>query len=153
MRRPVLLIVLMLLPFALGASQTAQQPPQATVEMSGSTNTAPMKLTISSAGAALVHVRQSGAVHNNLEAQVSSKLFEDLQSIGSLNALPRSHCMKSASFGTSLYIEFNGEQSPDLNCPAPAGSKTATLKKDVDDIMQATHATPRVGTRLSTVAK
>ena len=122
----------------------APQSPQATIEMTGSTNTAPMKLTVSSAGSALVHVRQSGEVTNRLEAQVSSRLFDDLQSIGSLKALPRTHCIKSASFGTSLFVEFNGEQSPDLNCPAPAGSKTALLKKDVEELMQATHATPRM---------
>lgn len=129
--------------------QTAANTPQATIEMTGSTNTAPMKLAVTSAGAAQVHVREAGGIRNNIEAQISSRLFEDIQAAGSLNALPRTHCVKSVSFGTALYLEFNGERSPDLSCPAAPDSKTAILKKDVQEIMQASHANPRVGPHVS----
>jgi hypothetical protein len=126
---------------------TDQAPQQAIIENTGSTNSAGVKLIVGPSGAAEVQPRNAEARKTNVDARLSERLFQDLKSIGPLSALPRAHCMKSVSFGTSLYIEYNGERSPDLNCPVAADSKLAILQKDARDLMEAAHAKPRVGPR------
>jgi hypothetical protein len=44
-------------------------------------------------------------------------------------------CMKSASFGTTVHITWQGWVSPDLTCPAK-DALGAALVKDVDEIRQ-----------------
>lgn len=121
----------------MAASDTAQQ---AVIENTGSTNTAGVKLIVNRSGTAEVQQRDAEPRKATLDQQLTQSLFEDLNSIGPLSALPRTHCMKSVSFGTSLYVEYNGERSPDLSCPAPADSKLAILQKHVRDLMTAAHA-------------
>ena len=134
-----------LIPLIVSAfhNQTAQQ---ATIEDTGSTNIPGMKLTVNSAGLAEVRQRGAAAQKLNIEPQIANRLFEDLKAIGSLNALPRTHCMKSVSFGSSLYVQFNGEQSPDLNCPTTPDSKLAMLQKDVRELMRVARASIGTGT-------
>ena len=97
-------------------------------------------MTVNVSGAAEIQPRDSEAHKTNIDAHLSERLFEDLKSVGALSALPKSHCFKSVSFGSSLYLEVDGERSPDLNCPAPPDSKLAVLQKDVRDLLDAAHA-------------
>ena len=115
---------------------------QATIEQAGSTNTGPVKMTVSPAGKARVYSHNSAGRTANVDAVLSQRLFDDLKAAGPLSALPPVHCMKSASFGTSLFLTYNGETSPDLSCPAAANSQLGPLQRDVRDLMQAAHATP-----------
>ena len=130
----------------LSAAQTS--PEQATIEQTGSTNTLGVRMTVTPGGTA--HVQQQGLTtrETNVQSQLSQRLFEDLKTVGPLSDLPKTHCVKSVSFGTSLYLKYNGQTSPDLSCPAPPDSKVAILKKDVRDLMQAAHATPPIGHRI-----
>lgn len=141
------LVLSVLIPFAMLAA--AGQPPQqqATIENSGSTNAPGVKLIIKPSGEAEVQSRNAEARKTTVDEQLSRRLFDDLNSIGPLSALPRTHCIKSVSFGTSLYIEYNGERSPDLSCPAAADSKLGMLQKDAHELMNAAHANQRVGPR------
>jgi hypothetical protein len=50
-----------------------------------------------------------------------------------LSKLPKTACAKSVSFGTSQYVFFKGERSPDL-C-GYGDEKVATLKGDLAKIM------------------
>jgi hypothetical protein len=131
-----------LIPLALMAT-----PQHAVIENTGSTNSPGIKLIVDSSGAAEVQPHNAEARKTTVDARLSERLFQDLNAIGPLSALPRPHCMKSVSFGTSLYVEFNGERSPDLNCPVPADSKLAILQRDARELMDAAHATPRIGPR------
>ncbi len=101
-------------------------------------------MLVSADGTAQVQPRNAEARSVTVDSQLSARLFQDLNTIGSLSALPRTHCMKSVSFGSSLYVEFDGERSPDLSCPAPANSNIATLKKDVQDLMNAAGASKNI---------
>lgn len=141
------MVLFVLIPFAIVTAADQPLQEQAVIENNGSTNAPGVKLTIDRAGTAEVQQRNTEPRKTTVDEQLSRRLFEDLNSIGPLNLLPRLHCMKSVSFGTSLYIEYNGERSPDLSCPAPADSKLAALRKDVNDLMAAAHANPRVGAR------
>lgn len=147
-------VLLILIPVGVMSGTTGQQATsqQAVIENTGSTNTAPFKVMVNPGGAAQIQVRDAEATRTTVDSQLSQRLFEDLKSVGSLNALPRVHCAKSVSFGTSLYLEFNGERSPDLNCPVPPDSKVEILKKDVQDIMQAAHASPHMARRFPATA-
>jgi hypothetical protein len=122
-------------------------PQQVTIEDTGSTNRPGVKLIVTSTGAAQVEIRDAEARKTNIDTRLCDRLFQDLKSAGSLGGLPRTHCMKSVSFGSSLYMEFNGERSPDLSCPAAQDSKVAILQKDARDVMEAAHATPKMTPR------
>ncbi len=124
--------------------------PQATIVNTGSTNTPGMTMTVDAAGNTEVRLRSNAMRQTTVDSRLSQRLFDDLKTIGPLSSLPKIHCMKSASFGSSVYVEVNGERSPDLSCPAPRDSKTAILKRDVYELMQAAHPTPQPGTRIPT---
>ena len=134
MRARVILAVLMSI-----AAVQADDRQQATIEDTGSTNTPATMLIVHAGGSTKVQPHGAEARTISLDPRLSERFFQDLKSAGRLSELPHIHCMKSISFGSSLYIEFNGERSPDLNCPAPSGSKLSVLQKDVREIMQAAH--------------
>ncbi len=143
MRSRVVLSVL--IPLSAAVSAAAQTTPQqVTIENTGSTNMPGVKLVVSPAGTAEVQPRDAEPRKANVDQHLCDQLFQDLKSISSLSALPRTHCVKSVSFGSSLFVEFNGERSPDLNCPAAPNSKVALLQKDAQALMDAAHATPRM---------
>ena len=131
-------VLSVLIPLILMAADNSAQ--QAIIENTGSTNAAGVKLIVKRSGAAEVQPRNAESRNTTVDQQLTQRLFEDLNSIGPLSVLPRTHCMKSVSFGTALYIEYNGERSPDLSCPPTADSKLAILQKDVRDLMAAAHA-------------
>jgi hypothetical protein len=54
--------------------------------------------------------------HGAVPAAQAKWLFEKLAAAGPLEALAARHCMKSASFGTSLTVSYRGQGSPDLSC-------------------------------------
>lgn len=42
--------------------------------------------------------------------------------------------MKSASFGTTTIIQFDGEETPDLSCPSARDPHTQALMRDIQEI-------------------
>jgi hypothetical protein len=128
------LVLAVLMPIALLQADRTQQ---ATIEDTGSTNVPGTTLIVSGGGSTKVQPHGSEPHAVSLDRRLSQRFFDDLKSAGRLSDLPHAHCMKSVSFGSSLYIEFNGERSPDLNCPARPDSKLSVLQKDVREIMQA----------------
>ena len=124
------------------AAQSDNQE-QAVIEQTASTNRSGVTISVTPSGTAKVVSGAAAPRETNVDAALSRKLFEDLKTVGPLSALPKVHCMKSVSFGTSLYLKYNGETSPDLSCRVGAGSKLAVLQKDVQDLMEAAHAVPQ----------
>jgi hypothetical protein len=147
-RRAHLSALILLFPALIMNAQS--NPPQATIIDTGSTNRPGVIMTINAAGRTEVQPRDAEARKTSIDAHLCERLFEDLKSVGPLSALPKTHCLKSVSFGSSLYVEFNGERSPDLNCPAPPDSKLALLQKDVRDLMDAAHVSSRIHPRTFT---
>jgi hypothetical protein len=112
--------------------------PQALIMDSGSTNRPGVQITLDASGDnATLEPRNGPQQTIQLPRKLCEQFLSDLQAAGPLNALPASHCLKSASFGSRLYVEFNGLRSPDISCPAQADNRTATLRKEATEILNA----------------
>jgi hypothetical protein len=118
--------------------------PQATIQDTGSTNRPGLRVTIDRDGHASVEQHNSETRHVKLREQLCNQFMRDLKEVGSLSALPARHCMKSASFGSRLFIEYNGEQSPDLSCPGSSDPHLDALQKDTQEILQAARDAARI---------
>ena len=90
---------------------------QAVIVNSGSTNTAGYRLRISADGSAYLN-QANLPLHRQISPQLVARFFNELHQTGGVASLPDAHCMKSASFGTTTRIEYRGQTSPDISCPA-----------------------------------
>jgi hypothetical protein len=108
---------------------------QVTVIDTGSTNIPGMNVKLENSGTAAMVERRGGATQKiSLKKEVCDRFLEDLKAAGPLNALPARHCMKSVSFGTSLFIEYKGVRSPDLSCQQ-SDARAVALRKDATEIL------------------
>ena len=108
---------------------------QVTIIDSGSTNTPGMNVKLEGSGTGAMVERRDGSKQKiNLTKEMCTRLMDDLKAAGPLNELPARHCMKSVSFGTSLFIEYNGVRSPDLSCQQ-TDSRAQALRKDATEIV------------------
>jgi hypothetical protein len=117
---------------------------------SGSTNTAPFCYTVTRSGKV---IKRTGATRfrrrpgrpalsqeqGSIPAWLAEKLFRDVEAAMPLSALPAAYCAKSASFGTSRYVWFKGEKSPDL-CGRD-NKKVTALQDDFAEVVRAVAVT------------
>ena len=113
----------------------------ATIIDTGSTNRPGLQVTLDASGNAKVGSNDAEPRAVQLNSHLCKEFVNTVQSIASLHALPAAHCMKSVSFGSSLYVEYNGERSPDLNCPVQQDPKVDALKSQALEILKAAKAT------------
>lgn len=114
--------------------------PRATIEDTGSTNRPGLRVTVDQSGDTTVEPRRGETQHVKLRESLCNQFMRDLKEAGSLSALPARHCMKSVSFGSSLFIEWNGDKSPDLSCSGQPDARVDTLQRDAQQILQAARA-------------
>jgi len=113
----------------------------ATIVDSGSTNSYgyTIQLWSDGKGSITLQERDGSAVATpkpfTVSASTAARFFSDVAAAhkGNISAAP---CMKSASFGTSTRVKWQGWVSPDLTCP-PNDSLGEALVRDVDAIRQA----------------
>lgn len=125
----------------IGSFVGAAPPDTAVIVNSGSTNSYGYTIALSSDGKGTVTLQQRGgaAAHApkpfTVPPATAARFFADLAAArkGNVTTAP---CMKSASFGTSLHITWQGWVSPDLSCP-PTGTLGQALVTDADAIRQA----------------
>lgn len=110
--------------------------PQATIRDTGSTNRPGLRVTFDGSGHATVEQRNGEIQQIKLDEQLCNQFMRDLKDAAPLSTLPARHCAKSVSFGSSLFIEANGDKSPDLSCSPQADPKTDALRKDAQRILQ-----------------
>jgi hypothetical protein len=104
---------------------------------SGSTNTAGFKIVVEKSGKAVyTESARTAAIHRKISADLVRRLFADLEAGKPLADLPHRPCMKSASFGTTMTIEFSGQTTPDLSCRSGADAKLQALIDDADQIVK-----------------
>ena len=101
----------------------------------GSTNTIGYRIFIGATGEAS-YVSGDGAGNAILPAALFAKLRGDIVAAKPLAGLPREvSCVKPMSFGTSTFLAFEGDRTPDLECPG--NDAEAALKEDIGAIVAA----------------
>ena len=104
----------------------------AVIMNSGSTNASGYRIVVQRQGA-VEYVAGNRRSTSTLTSQTADKFFSDLTAASPLDRLPSAPCMKSVSFGSSLFVWWQGHgRSPDLMCPT--GDRGARLREDVDQI-------------------
>lgn len=139
-KAPVIAIALALY---LGAPLPAAD--SAVIVNSGSTNTAGFRITVDASGDAEYRMtqRKSGpnlgdkpaAAQKHVPGTLIKRLYSDLDAAKPLASLPHPRCMKSASFGTRLTIEFGDSETPDLTCGDGDNAKLRALIQDAEEIV------------------
>lgn len=114
--------------------------PEATIIDTGSTNRPGLRVTFDREGHASIEQRNEEIRHVTLDEHLCRRFMEDMKAAAPLSALPSHHCMKSVSFGSSMFIEFEGDRSPDLSCPGQPDPRAAALQKDANEILRAARA-------------
>ena len=97
-------------------------PGAAVIANSGSTNSAGYTLVIAPDGSATVR-QYEGFTQKTVAGAQTHWLFGRLRAAGPLDSLGLEHCIKSASFGTSTRITWNGTTSGDVSCSADPASR------------------------------
>ena len=102
---------------------------------SGSTNVPGFQIRVTASGEAHYESR-ARTMDQKASAPLTRKLYADVEAARPLTSLPPRHCMKSASFGSRLTVQFGEEQSPDLSCGDGGDEKLRRLIDDVQAIVQ-----------------
>ncbi|HEY5258237.1 MAG TPA: hypothetical protein VIJ12_07620, partial [Candidatus Baltobacteraceae bacterium] len=121
-------LALLAAPFCLPAG-AARVLDGARVVDSGSSNAAGWTLAVRSDGAGWLRIA-AGATRRFLQTPALAAAFLDAAAAARAAAIAERPCMKSVSFGTSVWVEWHGWRSPDLACPT-TGAANATLARDV----------------------
>lgn len=116
----------------------------ATIIDTGSTNRPGLQVTLGANGSATIASRDVGPHAIWLNRRLCKRFMLTLQSAAPMQALAATRCMKSVSFGSRLFIEYDGERSPDLSCPIQQDPRVDTLKKQAAEILAAAQTAPRL---------
>ena len=135
-----MIAALLALAVTASPSPLPTDPGTALIVDSGSTNTGGYQITVHTDGTVAVAGAHL-AKRTTIPVTLAQRFFADLRAAGDLSALPSAHCMKSASFGSTLRVAYLGKASPDLSCPSPS-TAGRTLTEDTQAITDAV-ITPR----------
>ncbi len=111
-----------------------------TVIETASTNRPETRVTIGRQAKAMVRVSGTRSSTIPLGTEERKRIWKAVSDAEPLENLPVSHCMKSASFGSSLFVEIDGQRSPDLSCANQADPRAAALHAEARGILQAVAA-------------
>lgn len=119
---------------------------QAVITDSGSTNRQGMSVTMGAKGHAMIEARGGAKTKLSLQAELQKRFLADLEAAGPIDQIKARHCMKSVSFGSSMYVTYKGVRSPDLSCAGQTDATAAALQKEMQAIMdQARAKVPAAG--------
>jgi NADPH:quinone reductase-like Zn-dependent oxidoreductase len=144
--KKMIVALLLVLPLAAWAAPAVPYLPvpkgAAVILNTGSTNTLGYRIVVQRSGAA-EYVNGPRRAKGSVPASIAARFFADLQAAMPLSARGSSNCMKSASFGSSLFVWWKGSRSGDLTCGAAGAIGTDALQ-----IAQALGASTVLRTRL-----
>lgn len=132
---------------AIAVAGFAAGPMPANIVNSGSTNANGFRIAVDSSGAGEYtvtprgHRKQDDApppLRRTIPDALVRRFYKDLEAAQPLSQLPHRGCFKSASFGTTLKIEFGDQESPDLSCPEE-DPRMQALRADADDVVKLFH--------------
>lgn len=121
--------------FALANASVFAATAPITIVNSGSTNTLGFTIAVGSDGGATLTMAHATKTFHVADATLK-KFLADLNAARRMTTSPAGGCMKSASFGSSTRIAWQGWTSPDLECPAP-NAQIAALADDVHAVREA----------------
>ncbi|CAF1177079.1 unnamed protein product [Rotaria sp. Silwood1] len=73
-----------------------------------------------------------------LSATRTNNIFQAVEQALPFNQYPPIFCIKSVSFGTTLHVAYNGQQTPDLSCPLK-DQRLVVLSKYIHELIQDLH--------------
>jgi hypothetical protein len=120
-------------------------PDDAVIVNSGSTNTVGYTIVVHPRGDADVYAGDSKRTEK-LDPSISQDLFQKLRAAQPFSSIVAGRCMKSASFGTSTMVHYQGQTSPDLSCGASDGT-ARDLMRSVGAVVEAVHLQPAFARR------
>lgn len=88
----------------------------AVIMNTGSTNTPGYRIVVQRDGA-VEFVQGNNRATARLKDATVKKVFDDLEAAMPLSKLRAGTCMKSASFGSSTFVYWRHQRSPDVSCP------------------------------------
>ena len=124
-------LTIVLMPLLVSAKE-----PQATIQDTGSTNRLGLTVSFDREGNAIAESRGGETRQIKLDASMCKRFVLDLEAVGPLTELPVAHCAKSVSFGSSLFLEYQGRRSPDMSCPTN-DQRVIDLQKHANAILRA----------------
>src|ERR1700730_1777447 len=144
MMKRLIAILLVASPLAVAANVTSVSkvpylpvPKGAAVILNtGSTNSSGYRIVVQESGIA-EYITDATRAEVRVPASIASKFFGDLHAAAPLQNLPHVPCMKSISFGTSLFVYWDHSRSPDLSCPSDERGKA--LEFDAQTVAAALH--------------
>jgi hypothetical protein len=127
----------------------AAEPDSATIVNSGSTNRPGFRIVVNRSGEAEMTSmprrfiarrekapqEQAQPIQRVVSHALIERFYSHLDGAKPLASLPAVHCMKSASFGSSMTVAFGGEQTPDLTCGDGGRAAMGDLIRDVNEIV------------------
>jgi len=69
-----------------------------------------------------------------LSSLETNAIFQAVQQALPFTQYAPIHCIKSVSFGTTLHVSYNGQESPDLSCPLK-DQRLVLLSKNIHDLI------------------
>jgi len=64
----------------------------------------------------------------------TNAIFQAAEDASPFNQYPHSSCGKSVSFGTTLYVTYNGQETPDISCPIK-DAKLALFSEKIHELI------------------
>lgn len=117
--KKLLLALILVAPVAASAATLVPYLPvpkgAAVILNTGSTNTQGYRIVVQASGDA-EYVNGSHRAIASVPASLAAQFFKDMLAAMPLTARGESDCMKSASFGSSLFVWWKGSRSGDLTC-------------------------------------
>ena len=144
MRKAAAVIAALGIPLAARAAAPVPYVPVprggAVILDTGSTNTLGYRISIGPKGQAWFVVSGHPMQRASISQTLADKFFTNLRAAAPLSKLAVEQCMKSASFGTSLFVWWHGQRSPDLTCPS-SDVRARAVYDDATQIATALHLT------------
>jgi hypothetical protein len=126
----------------------AGEPEAVTIVDSGSTNLPGFRIVVAPSGSAemISGPRRNGApqeetkpIRRIVPAATVKRLHADIEDASPLDSLPKVHCAKSASFGSTLRVASGKEETPDLSCGDGGSAAMGRLIRDANEIVTLFH--------------
>ncbi len=108
---------------------------QATIIDTGSTNRPGLQITMDANGIGRMKAGGAQPRAMRFDPALCKRFLLAVQDAVPLPDLPAAGCMKSASFGSRLFIEYNGQRSPDISCPGQSDPKVEDLQKQATELL------------------